>query len=551
MTRCDHVVARYGTPCPATLAQAYTPFGGWTGTASSGIFRVCLSAQEDRKTSTNWPNSSLGSRRETSRITLPLGLKIRQPWRLDDWAERRVVLRGPRNCRPGNARRSRELPRRRGGTNRHSSDNLRGERVTAEVAILNKLCVALAADSIVTVTSRLGVKTYDTGTKLFTLSKFHPVGSLTYGLTEIHTVPVEVLIKEFRAQLSNKTRPSILNYRNGFISFCRRELPQAKHEDRQNFTRILRNYFTHLRESFATECSNRGIPVGQRQLSAKPGSDVFDKILGDFATASKNARKNDSLKGVTRSLLRKRYGTELGDQFQENLARYSPNSRRRVQIEDAVLDAVLSNLSSGTECGIVIAGYGGDDLYPSLASFQTDGVICGHLKIVPNSNSTISAKQPSAVFTFAQRQGARMFIRGIDPDFQSFIEGHIRTILPGIADIVRPYMKNKSKVSILRKAFEKKADDFVKDMNTKIQRDFIDKIRDAVDLLDKPELAIFAENLVRLTALRQKMSLEIETVGGEIDVAVISRHDGFIWIKRKYYFDQTLNPFFMQRYLSQ
>jgi hypothetical protein len=40
----------------------------------------------------------------------------------------------------------------------------------------------------------------------------------------------------------------------------------------------------------------------------------------------------------------------------------------------------------------------------------------------------------------------------------------------------------------------------------------------------------------------------METVGGPIDVAVISRGDGFIWIKRKQYFDPNLNPQFLKNY---
>jgi hypothetical protein len=47
-----------------------------------------------------------------------------------------------------------------------------GNPMTAEVAVLNKQGVALAADSIVTISSRLGDKTYNTSNKLFTLSKF-------------------------------------------------------------------------------------------------------------------------------------------------------------------------------------------------------------------------------------------------------------------------------------------------------------------------------------------------------------------------------------------
>ena len=38
-----------------------------------------------------------------------------------------------------------------------------------------------------------------------------------------------------------------------------------------------------------------------------------------------------------------------------------------------------------------------------------------------------------------------------------------------------------------------------------------------------------------------------ETVGGPIDVAVVSKGDGFIWIKRKHYFDPVLNQRFIAR----
>ncbi len=43
-----------------------------------------------------------------------------------------------------------------------------------------------------------------------------------------------------------------------------------------------------------------------------------------------------------------------------------------------------------------------------------------------------------------------------------------------------------------------------------------------------------AEALVNLTAFRARMSVEeIETVGGPIDVAVISKGEGFVWVKHK------------------
>jgi hypothetical protein len=57
-----------------------------------------------------------------------------------------------------------------------------------------------------------------------------------------------------------------------------------------------------------------------------------------------------------------------------------------------------------------------------------------------------------------------------------------------------------------------------------------------------------AETLVNLVSFRKQVTLEAETVGGPIDVAVISKGDGFVWIKRKHYFDPALNHHFFKNY---
>lgn len=57
-----------------------------------------------------------------------------------------------------------------------------------------------------------------------------------------------------------------------------------------------------------------------------------------------------------------------------------------------------------------------------------------------------------------------------------------------------------------------------------------------------------AEALVNLTSFKRHVSKESETVGGPTDVAIISKTDGFIWIKRKHYFDGNLNRHFLKNY---
>ncbi len=68
-----------------------------------------------------------------------------------------------------------------------------------------------------------------------------------------------------------------------------------------------------------------------------------------------------------------------------------------------------------------------------------------------------------------------------------------------------------------------------------------DTFRQTIDSLSVEEMADLAENMVSIESLREKMTQPSQSVGGPVDVAIISRHDGLIWVKRKHYFDPKLN----------
>lgn len=80
-----------------------------------------------------------------------------------------------------------------------------------------------------------------------------------------------------------------------------------------------------------------------------------------------------------------------------------------------------------------------------------------------------------------------------------------------------------------------------------INDNFSSKVTEMIEFLPKQDLAYMAESLVNLTAFKRKISNDNETVGGPIDVAIISKGDGFIWVKRKHYFNKDLNHHFFSR----
>ena len=82
----------------------------------------------------------------------------------------------------------------------------------------------MAADSAVTLQLAGGQKIYNTVHKLFTLSKYRPVGVMVYGSADFMNIPWETIIKMYPAELYDKRFDGFLEeYASDFINFFERE----------------------------------------------------------------------------------------------------------------------------------------------------------------------------------------------------------------------------------------------------------------------------------------------------------------------------------------
>src|SRR5713101_6965392 len=99
--------------------------------------------------------------------------------------------------------------------------------MTAEVLIMNRSGVALAADSAVTIGDGSGAKIYNTVNKVFTLSKYHPIGIMIHDVAEYMSVPWETVIKLYREQLGDREFGTVKEYAENFLRYVGREIPIA------------------------------------------------------------------------------------------------------------------------------------------------------------------------------------------------------------------------------------------------------------------------------------------------------------------------------------
>jgi hypothetical protein len=158
------------------------------------------------------------------------------------------------------------------------------------------------------------------------------------------------------------------------------------------------------------------------------------------------------------------------------------------------------------------------------------------------------------ILPFAQREMVDRFMFGIDPQFEYAIERYLGSVLErageAMAEAVRGSQSRvtKEKLMMSLTSAAEAAVTVWRDKMVPLFKDrFMREVQDMIFLMPKQELAVLAQELINLTSVKRKFSAGAESVGGPIDVAVISRIDGFVWVRRKLYFEQSLNPRYFRR----
>ena len=117
--------------------------------------------------------------------------------------------------------------------------------MTSEVAVMNKEAIALAADSAVTFSDGMGQKIFPSASKIFTMSKYHPVGAMIFGSASHMGVPWETIIKVYRSKLDTKSFKNLSGYAQDFLSFLHEEDALYCIEEQDRY--VKQSIYTHLK----------------------------------------------------------------------------------------------------------------------------------------------------------------------------------------------------------------------------------------------------------------------------------------------------------------
>jgi hypothetical protein len=424
--------------------------------------------------------------------------------------------------------------------------------MTAEIAIMNKEGLAFAADSAVTVRHSQGHKIFTSANKIFCLANHEPLGIMIYGNSHFMGIPWETLIKEFRLSKRKNEYEFLDDCVNEFFQFLRDHLDFFSIDSQIEYAQGM---YLGILNGLLTEIERRIQDVIQED--SEISEEEISKICQSEILNLSNQLENSPFLGESTVETEREFIERELESIKKNIAHVFENLPIPKESLEALTKicggAVFRSCQAITRygtTGVVIGGFGKKELFPSIQSFAFEGVVKNKLLFIKEDNKSdkITVSNGASLTPFAQSEMVSTFIRGIDPNFSEIILREFEKI---VVKWPRDIVVNEGfegEVDI-KKISETNKDLFREFMHkiTEYQRNsFISPIVNVIGMLPKPELASVAESLVSLTTLKRRVSMDIESVGGPIDVAVISKGDGFIWIKRKHYFEPALN----QKYIG-
>lgn len=417
--------------------------------------------------------------------------------------------------------------------------------MTAQIGILNKNAVVLATDSAVTIADGKREKAFNTAEKLFELVKNKPIGIMIYNAAEFNGVPWEIFIKDYGKKHANVAFSKLEEYKVSFFDFLsENSLFVDESGELLSVCRIAdeisNSIFEELNSKLAVaETINEKLVLQKLHETIFEIDEIFgeDRVYKAFQPLI-DMNYLEKYRTVIENIVRQKISINISDDEFGCI----------VQLIEKI---IYSDYAGDNYTGIVIAGYGDDDYFPRL--YQTEIFLClkGILKIKEYAPAIIGkgvleGESRAELRPFAQHDMVDMFMRGINPALNKYMLNLFNEALDVLNQESQQYRMENTNDSMNELVISIKKI-VAQEIEQTEQNNFIKPVIEMLDSLGKQQLAEIAETLIELTSFKRKISMDTDSVGGPIDIAIISKYEGFIWIKRKHYFDKELNPAYIER----
>jgi hypothetical protein len=400
--------------------------------------------------------------------------------------------------------------------------------MTAQVAAFNERCVAVASDSTLTIGYGPKARTVQTADKVFDVGNQHRVVVMISGSANFMQVPYDVLIGEWKGQLSGPLA-TVTEYAESFVNWLSNNSTIFTTDQQDIFVEWLaRDIYLAIRRELQnqiTESGLAGLPWDNLDVVS-----LTDSVVSSWVEILNNRELLTGWDETTgrQSLDSRRHLVQRAfDYVFDDVPRTQPSDR--VLLEQIPLAALTRAEPWGVDATVAFIGYGSTQTFPAHQVVELTGAVAGRALADWWEPLSVAPDNRAVVTPFAQDEAIQTFLRAYNADFLATAHDHLEAALTGVsgetADEAEE-LRRQAAHDALTEAFRQLSSER-----------FITPLLDTIEALPRTDMARMAESLVGIQALRAASGDALPTVGGPIDVVVISREHGVEWVRRK----KTLN----------
>ena len=423
--------------------------------------------------------------------------------------------------------------------------------MTAVVGLLNKRGVAIAADSAVTRSrGRKGTKCTKNGSKMLRLSNAVPVSVMLTGNGDYICNPWDVIVRRYRQQRGDIQHATVEACMHDFFLYI------ADTDIFWNETLVTNRWINNILD-WIFETANDNIDW---EIKRKKDDGTYVRPKGYLNAFLKQLKIGQRV--ITRNGKCPQFESYTIEQFREYAKPVIDDYFNELQREDDdmpfkqiypkdFLDAIreeveVTLMEQLTRCmedhdassTLVFSGYGSEQEYPSLVAAHVCEGINHRVNyyVDPKNIVCISDERPVAYCPFAQRDVMMSLIRGQHRSWLGRVMNYTEHFYEKAESNLFSEKAEEQDLEFQTMLSEVKCDDIIVKFNKSVislldknQREWLKTL----EQYDIKSMAALAQSLIDLTGFQRILTFEQEGVGGPVDVAVITKNDGFTWLSRK------------------
>jgi hypothetical protein len=423
---------------------------------------------------------------------------------------------------------------------------------------LNGWGVGLASDSAVT----SGTRVSNASEKIFALSNPHKIAVLTSSNARVMGLPWESILSAWEESLP-RVLPDVRSYWNSLEKWLCDAVSSNTLVTDSEFEYLESRIYWHLDKLLVDELWHPILKpflvnkLTEQEMEIAENETVWEE---DFKLkVSKSIPKEIGKKCIEainqlnhhrKTNYDSSYGTNIG-QCQVWIERYIREYPSKLEstffgdlmtdfpnvvgLENALIDyaaTLLSNPNWDVGTTLCITGFGEADLLPSALEVNVLGIV-GGVRLGSETNEFNSIKDYAHLF-YGQRDALESLVLGRDSILIEATEKQSEAFNRFRAELDQSE-SDSTAVARIKESFDNTIamNNITDQVILAGKQERLQPFQKAVSMSPVRDLAEFASTLVGVQSARAAFSQDNPTVGGPIDVATITRHEGFAWLRHK------------------